>query len=201
MFEWAEPLNKLINELKKIPGIGAKSAQRISFYILKAPLKDVQTLSEAIKEVREKLKYCSICNNITDVDPCRICSDERRDGSLLCVVEEPYNVSAIEKTEKFKGKYHVLLGTISPLQGRGPENIKIDELVKRVEKEKIKEVIIATNPTVEGEATSQYIIQILKPLNIKLTRLAIGIPVGSDIDFADQVTIARALEGRFEIKD
>ncbi len=201
MFEWAEPLNKLINELKKIPGIGSKSAQRISFYILKAPLEDVNALSATIKEVKEKLKYCSICNNITDVDPCRICSDEKRDGSLLCVVEEPYNISAIEKTEKFKGKYHVLLGTISPLQGKGPENIKIEELVKRIEKERIKEVIIATNPTVDGEATSQYIVQILKPLNVKLTRLAIGIPVGSDIDFADQVTIARALEGRLEIKD
>ncbi len=201
MFEWAEPLNRLIKELKKIPGIGAKSAQRISFYILKAPLEDVNALSEAIKDVKEKLKYCSICNNITDIDPCKICSDEKRDGSLLCVVEEPYNVSAIEKTEKYKGKYHVLLGTISPLQGKGPENIKIGELVKRIEREGIKEVIIATNPTVEGEATSHYIIQILKPFNIKLTRLAIGIPVGSDIDFADQVTIARALEGRFEIKD
>lgn len=201
MFEWAEPLNRLINELKKIPGIGAKSAQRISFYILKSPIEEVKALSDAIMDVKEKLKYCSVCNNITDVDPCRICSDEKRDGSLLCVVEEPYNVSAIEKTERYKGKYHVLLGTISPLQGRGPENIKIDELVKRVEKENIKEVIIATNPTVEGEATSQYIIQLLRPFNIKLTRLAIGIPVGSDIDFADQVTIARALEGRFEIKD
>lgn len=201
MFEWAEPLNRLINELKKIPGIGAKSAQRISFYILRAPLEDVNALSEAIKDVKEKLMHCSICNNITDIEPCKICSDEKRDGSLLCVVEEPYNVSAIEKTEKYKGKYHVLLGTISPLQGKGPENIKIGELVKRIEEEGIKEVIIATNPTVEGEATSHYIIQILKPFNIKLTRLAIGIPVGSDIDFADQVTIARALEGRFEIKD
>jgi recombination protein RecR len=201
MFEWAEPLNRLINELKKIPGIGAKSAQRISFYILRASLEDINALSEAIKDVKEKLKYCSICNNITDVDPCRICSDDKRDGSILCVVEEPYNVSAIEKTEKYKGKYHVLLGTISPLQGKGPENIKIGELVKRVEREGVKEVIIATNPTVEGEATSQYIIQILKPFNIKLTRLAIGIPVGSDIDFADRVTIARAIEGRFEIKD
>ncbi len=201
MFEWAEPLNRLINELKKIPGIGAKSAQRISFYILRASLEDINALSEAIKDVKEKLSYCSICNNITDVDPCRICSDDKRDGSTLCVVEEPYNVSAIEKTEKYKGKYHVLLGTISPLQGKGPENIKIGELVKRVEREGIKEVIIATNPTVEGEATSQYIIQILKPFNIKLTRLAIGIPVGSDIDFADRVTIARAIEGRFEIKD
>jgi len=201
MFEWAEPLNRLINELKKIPGIGAKSAQRISFYILRASLEDINALSEAIKDVKEKLKYCSICNNITDVDPCRICTDDKRDGSILCVVEEPYNVSAIEKTEKYKGKYHVLLGTISPLQGKGPENIKIGELVKRVEREGVKEVIIATNPTVEGEATSQYIIQILKPFNIKLTRLAIGIPVGSDIDFADRVTIARAIEGRFEIKD
>lgn len=201
MFEWAEPLNRLINELKKIPGIGAKSAQRISFYILKAPPEDVNALSEALRDVKEKLRYCSICNNITDVDPCRICTDEKRDGSLLCVVEEPYNVSAIEKTERYRGKYHVLLGTISPLQGKGPENIKIDELVKRVERENIKEVIIATNPTVEGEATSQYIIQLLKPFHIKLTRLAIGIPVGSDIDFADQVTITRALEGRFEIKD
>jgi recombination protein RecR len=201
MFEWAEPLNRLINELKKIPGIGAKSAQRISFYILKASLEDAHALASAIIDVKEKLKYCSICNNITDVDPCRICSDDKRDGSILCVVEEPYNVSAIEKTEKYKGKYHVLLGTISPLQGKGPENIKIGELVKRVEREGVKEVIIATNPTVEGEATSHYIIQILKPFNIKLTRLAIGIPVGSDIDFADQVTIARAIEGRFEIKD
>ncbi len=201
MFEWAEPLNKLINELKKIPGIGAKSAQRISFYILKAPEDDVKALSEAIRDVKEKLRYCSVCYNITDSDPCRICSDDKRDEGIICVVEEPYNVSAIEKTEKFKGKYHVLGGTISPLQGRGPESLKIEQLLKRVNSGKVKEVIIATNPTVEGEATSQYIIQLLKPLGIKISRLAIGIPVGSDIDFADQVTIARALEGRLEIKD
>ncbi|MGQ9617453.1 MAG: recombination mediator RecR [Candidatus Aminicenantia bacterium] len=201
MFEWAEPLKRLINELKKIPGIGSKSAQRISFYLLKAPEDDVKTLSEAIKNVKEKLKYCSICNNITDVDPCRICSDERRDDGLICVVEEPFNVSAIEKTEKYKGKYHVLLGTISPLKGIGPEKLKIEELFNRIKRGNFREVIIATNPTVEGEATSQYIIQLLKTLNVKISRLAIGIPVGSDIDFADQVTIARALEGRFEIKD
>ncbi|MEW6456166.1 MAG: recombination mediator RecR [Acidobacteriota bacterium] len=200
MFEWAKPLYNLIEELKKIPGIGAKTAQRISFHLMKSSYEDVERLSNALLEVRQKLFNCSICNNITDVDPCLICSDTNRNDDTICVVEEPYNVGTIEKTGIFKGGYHVLMGAISPIHGITPDKLKINGLVKRVEQGKVKEVIIATNPTVEGESTSLYLIKLLKPFNIKITRLAIGLPVGSDIDFADQVTISRALEGRWEIK-
>lgn len=200
MYEYAKPVAKLIEELKKIPTIGAKTAQRIAFYLLKIPKEEAEKLASAIIEVKEKIFYCSICNNITHTDPCLICTDDSRDATTLMVVEEPYNVSAIERTGAYKGKYHVLLGTLSPLKGIGPENLKIESLVKRLKEGDFKEVIIATNPTVDGEATASYLIDLLKNFEIKLTRIAIGLPVGSDIDFADQVTITRALERRYELK-
>ncbi|MCP2519600.1 recombination mediator RecR [Candidatus Aminicenantes bacterium AC-335-B20] len=200
MYEYAEPIAKLIEELKKIPTIGAKTAQRIAFHLLRIPKEEAEKLAKAIVDVKEKVFYCSICNNITHIDPCLICSDDSRDPYTLMIVEEPYNVSAIEKTKAYKGRYHVLLGAISPLKGVGPENLKINSLLKRIKEGNFREIIIATNPTVEGEATASYLIDLLKNYNIKLTRIAVGLPVGSDIDYADQVTIARALEGRYELK-
>ncbi len=200
MYEYAKPIAKLIEELKKIPTIGAKTAQRIAFYLLRIPKEEVEKLANAIIEVKEKIIYCSVCNNITHTDPCLICSDDSRDAHTLMIVEEPYNVSAIERTGVYRGKYHVLLGAISPLKGIGPENLKIDNLIRRVKEGNFKEIIIATNPTVDGEATASYLIDLLKDFGIKLTRIAVGLPVGADIDFADRVTIARALEGRRELK-
>jgi recombination protein RecR len=201
MNEYAEPLNTLIEELKKIPGIGAKTAQRIAFYILELPQEEANGLAEAIKEAKRKVFSCSICNNITHVDPCQYCADSERSDEILCVVEEPFNIASIEKTGIYNGRYHVLLGSLSPLEGRGPEELKTEKLIKRIEKDRFKEVIIATNPTVEGEATALYLAKILKGFKVKLTRLAMGLPVGSDLDYADQVTIKKALEGRTELKE
>ncbi len=199
--EYAEPLNILIEELKKIPGIGAKTAQRIAFYILGLPQGEAEDLAEAIREAKKKVFYCSICNNITHIEPCQYCTNSERDDEILCVVEEPFNIASIEKTGIYSGRYHVLLGNLSPLEGRGPEELKTDKLIKRIEKDNFKEVIIATNPTVEGEATALYLAKILKRFKVKLTRLAMGLPVGSDLDYADQVTIKKALEGRTELKE
>jgi len=199
--EYAEPLNILIEELKKIPGIGAKTAQRIAFYILELPQGEAGDLAEAIREAKKKVFYCSICNNITHVEPCQYCTNSERSDEILCVVEEPFNIASIEKTGIYNGRYHVLLGSLSPLEGRGPEELKTEKLVKRIEKDNFKEVIIATNPTVEGEATALYLAKILKGFKVKLTRLAMGLPVGSDLDYADQVTIKKALEGRTELKE
>lgn len=201
MFDYAQPLHRLIEELKKIPGIGAKTAQRMAFYILNLPPEDADRLAEAIREAKEKIFYCSICNNITHIDPCSICTDSDRNDELLCIVEEPYNISSIEKTGIYHGRYHVLLGTLAPLKGVGPDELRLEKLVKRVEKGRFREIIIATNPTAEGEATAVYLVRILKNFSPKLTRLAMGLPVGSDLDFADQVTIKKALEGRTEIKE
>jgi len=201
MQEYAEPLNTLIEELKKIPGIGAKTAQRIAFYILGLPQEEADSLAEAIREAKKKVFYCSICNNITHVDPCQYCTNSERNDEILCVVEEPFNIASIEKTGIYSGRYYVLLGSLSPLEGRGPEELKTEKLMKRIEKDNFKEVIIATNPTVEGEATALYLAKILKRFKVKLTRLAMGLPVGSDIDYADQVTIKKALEGRTELKE
>ena len=201
MQEYAEPLNTLIEELKKIPGIGAKTAQRIAFYILGLPQEEADSLAEAIREAKKKVFYCSICNNITHVDPCQYCTNSERNDEILCVVEEPFNIVSIEKTGIYSGRYYVLLGSLSPLEGRGPEELKTEKLMKRIEKDNFKEVIIATNPTVEGEATALYLAKILKRFKVKLTRLAMGLPVGSDIDYADQVTIKKALEGRTELKE
>jgi len=201
MFDYAQPLHLLIEELKRIPSIGAKTAQRIAFYLLSLPQEDADRLAEAIREAKRKIFYCSVCNNITHVDPCQICADSNRSDELLCVVEEPYNISSIEKTGIFHGRYHVLLGTLAPLKGVGPDELRLEKLTQRVEKGQFKEIIIATNPTAEGEATAIYLVRILKNFPLKLTRLAMGLPVGSDIDFADQVTIKKALEGRTELKE
>jgi recombination protein RecR len=201
MFEYAQPLNRLIEELKKIPSIGAKTAQRIAFYLLSIPPEEADNLSEAIREVKKTLFYCTVCNNITNVDPCRYCTDSDRNDDSLCVVEEPYNIATIERTGAFHGRFHVLLGTLAPLKGMGPEDLKLEKLTARLGNGRVKEIIIATNPTAEGEATAHFIVKVLKDYEVKLTRLAMGLPVGSDIDFADQVTIKKALEGRTELKD
>jgi recombination protein RecR len=201
MFEYAQPLNRLIEELKKIPSIGAKTAQRIAFYLLSIPAEEAENLSEAIREVKKNLFYCTVCNNITNVDPCGYCTDSDRNDDSLCVVEEPYNIATIERTGAFHGRYHVLLGTLAPLKGMGPDDLKIEKLTARLGNGRVKEIIIATNPTADGEATAHFIVKVLKDYDIKLTRLAMGLPVGSDIDFADQVTIKKALEGRTELKE
>jgi recombination protein RecR len=201
MFEYAQPLHELIEELRSIPGIGAKTAQRIAFYFLGLPSEDVERLADAIREAKRKIFYCSRCNNITHVDPCLMCSDTHRSDDTLCIVEEPFNISSIEKTGSFHGRYHVLLGVLSPLKGRGPDELRLEKLVKRVKDGPFKEIIIATNPTVEGEATALYLLKVLKDLRVRITRLAMGLPVGSDLDFADQVTIKKALEGRTELKE
>lgn len=200
MLEHTHPLNRLIEELKGIPGIGAKTAQRIAFYLTTLPQEEVENLATAIKEAKKNTFYCSVCNSMTHVDPCEYCSDKSRSDEILCVVEEPFNISSIEKTGIFNGRYHVLLGTLSPLKGVGPDELKTEKLVKRIKEGDFKEIIIATNPTVEGESTAHYIARILKDFSIKMTRLAMGLPVGSDIDYADQVTIKKAVEGRTEIK-
>lgn len=201
MFEQDHPLNKLIEELKKIPSIGAKTAQRIAFYLLGLPQEDTDRLANAIKDAKQKLFYCSQCNSLTHVDPCIYCTDSHRENDTLCVIEEPFNIASIEKTGIFKGRYHVLLGALSPLKGIGPDELKTDMLISRIRDGQFKEVIIATNPTVEGEATAFYLAKILKEFGLKLTRLAMGLPVGSDIDFADQVTIKKSLEGRTEFTE
>jgi len=201
MFDYAQPLHQLIEELKKIPGIGAKTAQRIAFYILALPQEEAERLAESIREAKKKIFYCSVCNNITHIDPCQMCSDSGRTNDVLCIVEEPYNISSIEKTGIYSGRYHVLLGTLAPLKGIGPDELQLEKLVGRVEKGSFKEVIIATNPTAEGEATALYVAKILKNFSLKLSRLAMGLPVGSDLDFADQVTIKKALEGRTDLKE
>ena len=195
----APPLANLINELTKLPGIGGKSAARLAYYILKRPAAEAESLATAIIDVKAKIFRCSTCNNMTDVDPCAICSDPRRDPSVICVVEEAFNIPTIEQTRDFKGVYHVLLGTLSPLKGIGPQDIDFAGLLKRVRGSSIREVIVATNPNVEGEATASYIAQQLRPMNVKTTRLAFGLPVGGDLEYADQVTMAKALEGRREI--
>ena len=193
-----EPLVRLIEELQRLPGIGPKSAQRLAFHILKTPREHADRLADAVREVKERVTYCSICYNITDVDPCAFCSNGSRDQHVICVVEEPQNVSAIEKTRDFKGVFHVLMGALSPLQGIGPDDLKIKSLLSRVN-DGATEVILATNPNVEGEATAIYLARLLKPLGVKVTRIAMGVPVGSDLEYADEVTMHKALEGRREV--
>jgi recombination protein RecR len=195
----APPLANLINELTKLPGVGGKSAARLAYHILKRSTAEAEALATAILDVKSKIFRCSVCNNMTDVEPCAICSDPRRDPSVLCVVEEAFNIQTIESTRDFKGVYHVLLGALSPLKGVGPQDIDVAGLAKRVQSGSIREVIIATNPNVEGEATALYIAQQLRPLNVRTTRLAFGLPVGGDLEYADQVTMAKALEGRRDI--
>jgi recombination protein RecR len=193
-----DSLIRVIEELQRLPGIGPKGAQRLAFHILRTPREEAERLGEAIREMKTRVTYCSVCNNITDVDPCAFCSSDRRDPSLICVVEEPQNVSAVEKTREFKGMYHVLLGAISPLQGIGPDDLKIQGLLSRITNG-VKEVILATNPNVEGEATAIYLARLLKPLGVKVTRIGMGVPVGSDLEYADEVTMHKALEGRREV--
>lgn len=194
-----EPVLRLIEELQQLPGIGPKGAQRLAFHILKTPREQADRLTEAVRAVKEQVTYCSICSNITDTDPCAYCRDADRDRRLICVVEEPQNVAAIEKSRDYKGTYHVLMGTLSPLQGIGPDDLKIKSLLSRIGAGGVEEVILATNPTVEGEATAIYLARLLKPLGVRVTRIATGIPVGSDLEYADEVTMHRALEGRREV--
>jgi len=199
MPDFAEPLARLINEFKHLPGIGQKSAQRLAFHVLRASRDDAEHLARAILDVKDKLGLCRICNNISESDLCLYCCDPTRDRTVLCVVEEPHNILGIETTRQFNGLYHVLHGALSPLRGIGPEQLKIKSLVERIGTGEVKEVIVATNPTAEGEATAVYLSKLLKPLGIRVTRIAMGIPVGSDIEFADEVTIWKAMEGRREM--
>jgi recombination protein RecR len=199
MPDFAEPLARLITEFKRLPGIGQKSAQRIAFHVLRAPREDAEQLSAAILDVKDKLGLCRLCNNISESELCLYCRDPHRDPKVVCVVEEPPNIVGIETTRQYEGRYHVLHGALSPLRGIGPESLKIKGLVERVGQGEIQEVIVATNPTVEGEATAVYLARLLKPLGVKVTRIGMGIPVGSDLEFADEVTISKAMEGRREM--
>lgn len=189
-------IENLIMQLTKLPGIGRKTAQRLSFFILNMPAEDAMAIANAIVDVKDKALFCSRCFNITDNDPCMICSDNSRDRSRICVVEEPSNILAIERTKSFNGNYHVLLGALSPLDGITPEKLKINELVHRIKSDGIAEVILATNPNTKGEMTARHIAEIIRPLNVRITRIAYGLPIGSDIEFADEVTLSKALEGR-----
>ncbi len=194
-----DPLAKLIEQFQRLPGIGAKSAQRLAYHILKTPREEVDRLGDAMREVKERVTYCSVCSNITDTDPCFFCTNPSRDGRLICVVEEPENVNGVERTRQFNGLYHVLMGALSPLHGVGPDDLKIKDLLRRVSDGSVEEVVLATNPNVEGEATAIYLAKLLKPLGIKVTRIAMGVPVGSDLEYADDVTMQRAMEGRREV--
>jgi recombination protein RecR len=199
MSKFAEPMARLIDELKKLPGIGSKSAQRLAFHILRSSDEDASALADAVRDVKAKLLLCSVCSNITDVDPCVYCSSATRNQRLICVVEEPTNIAAIEKIRQFNGVYHVLHGALSPLHGVGPEHLRISNLLQRLKGGNVEEVILATNPTVEGEATATYLSQQIKPLGVRVTRIATGIPAGGDIEYADEVTMLKAMEGRRDL--
>jgi recombination protein RecR len=192
-------LQNLVDQFKRLPGIGAKSAQRLAFHVLRTPREDAERLCDAIRDVKDRVTYCSTCNNITDADPCMFCADTARDRHVICVVEEPQNVHVVEKAGGFRGLYHVLLGAISPLQGIGPDDLKIKGLLARIDQGTVEEIILATNPTVEGEATAIYLARLLKPLGVRVTRIATGIPVGSDLEYADELTMGKAMEGRREV--
>jgi recombination protein RecR len=193
------PLVRLVDQLRRLPGIGQKGAQRLAFHLLRQPRDEVDTLLDAVRDVKEHITYCSVCSNITDTDPCFYCTDSGRDRSVICVVEDPHNVAVVEKTKEFKGTYHVLMGALSPLQGIGPGDLKIKSLLERIGSEEVQEVILATNPNVEGEATAIYLAKLLKPLGVRVTRIAMGLPVGSDLEYADDVTMHKAMAGRQEI--
>ena len=194
-----DPLAELVQALQRLPGIGARSAQRLAYYILKTPREEVDSLAAAMLSVKERVTYCSNCSNITDIDPCVYCTAPERDGRVICVVEQPENVAAIERTRGFRGRYHVLMGAIAPLQGVGPDDLKIKSLLGRVGAGGVEEVVVATNPTVEGEATALYLAKLLKPLDVRVTRIAMGVPVGSDLDYTDEFTMSKAMEGRREM--
>jgi len=199
MPDFAPSVTRLIDELKRLPGIGQKTAQRLAFYLLRVDRDQALALSDAIREAKEKVRECSICNNITDTDPCHFCASSTRNRTMICVVEEATNIQAVEKTRQFSGLYHVLGGALSPLQGVGPDQLKIKSLVERLKGGTVEEIIIATNPTAEGEATAVYLSKLLKPLGVRVTRIAIGIPVGSDLEYADEVTMSKAMEGRRDL--
>ena len=195
----ADPLAELATALQRLPGIGARSAQRLSFHLLKAPREEVDALLQAIQTVKDRVTYCSICSNFTDIDPCHYCTAADRDARAICVVEQPENVTSVERTRGFRGRYHVLMGAIAPLHGVGPDDLRIKELLARVGAGGVEEVIAATNPTVEGEATALYLARLLKPLGVRVTRIAMGIPVGSHLDYTDEFTMSKAMEGRREM--
>ncbi|MGC8549747.1 MAG: recombination mediator RecR [Acidobacteriaceae bacterium] len=199
MARFAEPMARLIEELRKLPGIGTKSAQRMAFHILRTSDADAEALADAVRDLKARLKLCSVCNNITDVEPCVYCASPSRNQRLVCVVEEPTSISSVEKTRGYNGVYHVLHGTLSPLHGVGPEHLRTGNLLARVERGYVDEVILATSPTVEGEATADYLADLLRPQKVRITRIATGVPAGSDIEYADEVTMARAMEGRREV--
>jgi recombination protein RecR len=199
MSRFAEPMARLIEELRKLPGIGAKNAQRLAFHILRSSEQDASALSDAVRELKAKLRLCSICNNITDLDPCLYCASPTRNQRQVCVVEEPTSIAAIERTRSYNGAYHVLHGTLSPLHGVGPEHLRTGSLIARAERGEIDEAILATSPTLEGEATASLLADLLKPYPVRITRIATGVPAGSDIEYADEVTMTRALEGRREL--
>jgi recombination protein RecR len=194
-----DPLAELVAALQRLPGIGARSAQRLAYHILKTPREEIDAMAAAMLSVKDKVTYCSICSHITEVDPCAYCTAPDRDSRMICVVEQPENVGAIEKTHGFKGRYHVLMGTIAPLQGIGPDDLRIKGLLARVGQGGVEEIIVATNPTVEGEATALYLARLLKPLGVRVTRIAMGVPVGGDLDYTDAFTMTKALEGRREM--
>ena len=199
MSDYAEPIEKLIDEFRKLPGIGPKSAQRLAYNVLRRPREDAERLCRAVMEVKEKIRYCSRCNNFSDRDPCNYCSNPARSDETICIVEEPHDILAIEKTREYRGRYHVLHGVLSPINGVGPENLKLNNLLERLKEGDVREVILATNPNVEGEATAIYLAKLLKPTGIKISRIALGVPVGSDLEFADEVTMSKALEHRHEL--
>lgn len=199
MVYYPEPITRLIDTLQKLPGIGPKTAQRLAFFLLKQPAAEVSTLAEALVRAKAQIIHCSICFNVTEEEPCRICRDPARDSQFLCVVEEPNDLWAVERTREYRGRYHVLLGALSPLDGIGPEDLRVKELLVRLEKDPVEEVILATNPNVEGEATAIYLAKLLKPLGCRVTRIARGLPVGGDLEYADEVTLSKALEGRREV--
>ena len=199
MPDFAAPISRLIDELKHLPGIGQKTAQRLAFHLLRAKPEEAMALAEAIREAKQNIKFCSVCNNITDADPCFYCTSATRNHKTICVVEEPINIMAIEKTRQFGGLYHVLGGSLAPLQGIGPDQLKIKSLIERLKSGGTEEIIIATNPTAEGEATAVYLSKLLKPLGVRVTRIGVGIPVGSDLEYADEVTMMKAMEGRRDL--
>ena len=204
MLDYSEPVAKLIDEFKRLPGIGQKSAQRLAFYVLRRPENEVRDFAHALLDVKDKITFCTVCNNLTDVNPCLYCSNPKRDRSIICIVEEPYNLVAVEKTRSFRGLYHILHGSLSPIRGVGPDELMLANLLPRLLPEnndgvEVKEVIVATNPTTEGEATANYIARLLKPLGVRVTRIAMGMPVGSDLEYVDEVTMDRALANRHEI--